>query len=44
MEIAVKPDMDLPIGPLGPTTFTIPKVLGASPKILQKRSSKNVWA
>jgi hypothetical protein len=36
MKIAVKPDQNLPIGPLGPAAFTIPEVLGISPKILQK--------
>jgi hypothetical protein len=36
MKIAVKPDQDLPIGPLGLTDFTIPKILRISPKILQK--------
>ena len=41
MKIAVKPDQDLPIGPLGRAASTIPEVFGISPKILQKRSSKN---
>ena len=44
MKIVVKPDQDLPIGPLGPAAFTIPEVLGFSPKILQKRSHKTAWA
>jgi len=40
MKIAVKPEQDLPIDPLGPAAFTIPEVLGTSPKILQKQSGK----
>jgi hypothetical protein len=43
MKIAVKPDKDLPVGPLGPVAFTIPKVLGISP-ILQKQSGQNALA
>ena len=44
MKIAVKPEQNLQMGPLGYVAFTIAKVLGISQKILQKRSGKNVWA
>jgi len=44
MKIKVKPDKDLPIGPLGPAAFTIPKVLGIPPRALQKWSGKNASA
>ena len=36
MKIAVKTDQDLPIGPLAPVTFTIPKVFGDFPENLAK--------
>jgi len=38
MQIPVKPEKDLPIGPLGPVAYTIPKVLEIFPKILSKQS------
>jgi len=44
MKTIVKPDRDFPTDPQGPAAFTIPEVLGTSPKILQKRSGKNASA
>jgi len=39
-KIAIKPDQDLPVGPLCSVAFTIPQALGISLKIMQKWASK----